>query len=175
VAVRLNRSRFVRRTRHWLPLVLAACVAGACSRGAAQGETASKPAPPVADAAAGTVPHGNHDPKYGGVVLMNGDLHFEVVLARDGGHQVYFSDAVRNELPASIASNVSVTVLRDGMTAETVTLQIDESGERWIGRGRAVDDPAHTTVRIACTAQAEPYWIDVPFTSVVTQTGHEQR
>jgi hypothetical protein len=140
-----------------------ACFAGACSRGATESEAQTIPARPVADAGAGTVPHGNHDPKYGGVVLMNGDLHFEVVLARDGGYQLHFSDAVRDELPASIASSVSVTVLRDGMTPETVTLQIDESGERWIGRGRPVDDPAQATARIAYTLQAEPYFIDVPF------------
>ena len=37
--------------------------------------------------------HGNHNPKYGGTVLMNGDMHFEVVLNRDGTYHVYFSDA----------------------------------------------------------------------------------
>ncbi len=109
------------------------------------------------------MPHGNHDPKYGGVVLMNGDLHFEVVLRPDGRHQVYFSDAIREELPASIASSVDVTVTRPGVAPETVTLHIDESGESWTGRGRPVDDPAQTTARIAYTVQATPYWIDVPF------------
>ena len=140
-----------------------ACFTIACSRGAAQGETAPKSTGGAAGSAAGTVPHGNHDPKYGGVVLMNGDLHFEVVLARDGRHQVYFSDALREELPASIASSVSVTVTRAGAAPQTVMLEIDESGESWVGRGRPVDDPARTTARIAYTAEGRPYWIDVPF------------
>jgi hypothetical protein len=121
------------------------------------------------------VPHGNHDPKYGGVVLMNGDLHFEVVLRRDGRHQVYFSDAIREELPASIASNVDVTVTRPRAAPETVPLHIDESGESWIGRGGPVDDPAQTTARIAFTVQATPYWIDVPFAPFVSQTDHGRR
>jgi hypothetical protein len=121
------------------------------------------------------VAHGNHDPKYGGVVLMNGDLHFEVVLRRDGRHQVYFSDAIREELPASIASSVDVTVIRAGMAPETVPLHIDESGESWTGRGRPVDDPAQTTARIAYTAQATPYWIDVPFMPASSRAGREQR
>jgi hypothetical protein len=97
------------------------------------------------------------------VVLMNGDLHFEVVLSRDGRYQVYFSDALREELPASIASHVSVTVTRAGAAPETVILQIDENGESWVGRGRPVDDPAQTTARVSYTADAGPYWIDVPF------------
>jgi hypothetical protein len=135
-----------------------------CNRGgAAEVEIPVRPVASSVDGGGGTVPHGNHDPKYGGVVLMNGDLHFEVVLRRDGRHQVYFSDAVRDELPASFASGVTVTVMRAGAPPETVPLQIDESGESWIGRGKAVDDPAHTTVRVAYTAQGAPYWIDVPF------------
>jgi hypothetical protein len=121
------------------------------------------------------VPHGNHDPKYGGVVLMNGDLHFEVVLRRDGRHQVYFSDAVREELPASIASSVSVTVARPSAAPETVTLRIDDSGESWIGRGVPVDDSAQTTARIAYTVQGMPYWIDVPFAAVSSQREGEKR
>jgi hypothetical protein len=152
-----------------------ACFTIACSRGAAQGETAPKSTGGAAGPAAGTVPHGNHDPKYGGVVLMNGDLHFEVVLQRDGRHQVYFSDALREELPASIASRVDVTVTRPGAAPEMVTLHIDESGESWTGRGRPVDDPAQTTARIAYTVQATPYWIDVPFMPASSRAGREQR
>jgi hypothetical protein len=114
---------------------------------------------------AGAVPHGNHDPKYGGVVLMNGDLHFEAVLRRDGRYQVYFSDATRAELPAAIASSVTVTVTRASGAPEAIDLHIDESGECWTGQGRAVDDPA-PSARIAYTAKSspeKPYWIDMPF------------
>ena len=145
-------------------LLLAAVCLSACGRGAGQREVAPNVSPaPANPGPSATVPHGNHDPEYGGVVLMNGDLHFEVVLGRDGTHRVYFSDAVREELPASIASQVGVTVMRAGATPETVVLQIDESGESWIGRGRPIEDPAHATARIAYTVQEKPYWIDVPF------------
>ena len=145
-------------------LYIAAVCLSACGRGAAQRDAPAPASPaPANPGASATVPHGNHDPKYGGVVLMNGDLHFEVVLRRDGRHQVYFSDAVREELPASIASRVSVTVTRAGAAPETVALQIDESGESWIGRGRPVEDPAHAAARITYTVQEKPYWIDVPF------------
>jgi hypothetical protein len=109
-----------------------------------------------------TVPHGDHNPHHGGIVLMNGDLHFEVVLGRDGRHRVYFTDAVRNELPAATASSVTVTVTRKGQPDETIVLQIDDSGESWIGRGRPADAPA-ASARIAYTASGTPYFIDVPF------------
>jgi len=135
----------------------------ACGRSAAQADTAPGASSPAAAPLPATAPHGNHDPKYGGVVLMNGDLHFEVVLGRDGTHRVYFSDAVREELPASVASAVTVTVTRAGAAPETVALQIDDSGESWVGRGRPVDDPTHASARIAYTVQNQPYWIDVPF------------
>ena len=124
---------------------------------------AAQPVPTVSPAAAGeTVPHGDHNPHHGGLVLMNGDLHFEVVLGRDGRYRVFFTDAVRKDLPAATASAVTVTVERKGQPAETIALQIDDSGESWVGRGRPVDDPA-ATARVAYTASGTPYFIDVPF------------
>jgi hypothetical protein len=110
------------------------------------------------------VPHGDHNPHHGGVVLMNGELHYEVVLDPTGrSHRLFFSDAVREDLPASLASSVALTVRRPGDADESIPLQIDASGESWSGSGRAVADPAKTTVRVAFTIKGEPYWIDVPF------------
>lgn len=140
-----------------------ACLAAACSDAPRDTPVlAAQPAAGAAVPAPATVPHGDHNPRYGGVVLMNGDLHFEVVLRRDGRHQVYFSDAVRTELPAAIASAVTVTVTRPGRAPESIPLTIDDSGESWIARGRPVDD-ATATARVAYTAYGKPYWIDVPF------------
>jgi hypothetical protein len=108
------------------------------------------------------VPHGNHDPKYGGVVLMNGGLHFEVVLNADGRYRVYFSDAARNELPASVASSVTIAVARAEGEPEHVALSIDAAGESWIGEGRPVES-ADAVARISYVFQGKPYWIDLPF------------
>jgi len=145
---------------------IAACawLAASCGRGAHDTPVlAAQPAATASTSPAGaTVPHGDHNPRYGGVVLMNGDLHFEVVLGRDGGHCVYFSDAMRNELPAATASGVTVTIRQERQPPDTVALHIDESGESWLGRGRRVDDPA-ATARVAYTAYGKPYFIDVPF------------
>jgi hypothetical protein len=141
-------------------LVVSASLAAACSRAReapvmAAGSAASTPP-------AGTVPHGDHNPRHGGLVFMDGDLHFEVVLGRSGAHRLYFSDAVREDLPAATASAVTVTVTRKAGPPEAVVLQIDDSGESWVGQGREVADP-QATARIAYTAHGKPYFIDVPF------------
>jgi hypothetical protein len=97
--------------------------------------------------------------------MMKGeDLHYEVVLDPTGrSHHVYFSDAVREDLPASIASAVVLTIRRPGADDERIALQIDDAGESWVGGGRAVAAPAATSARLAFTIREEPYWIDLPF------------
>ena len=97
--------------------------------------------------------------------MMKGDdLHYEVVLDPAGrGHSIYFTDAVREELPASVASNVELTIKRPGAADEHVALQIDEAGESWVGSGQPIVDPETTTVRVGFAVRNEPYWIDLPF------------
>jgi hypothetical protein len=157
---------------------LALVVAGSgCSRRPdsqpAPDAAAAAPAPPATGApqtpAGGTSGMGSmggmhsHIPKYGGTVLMNGDMHFEVLLHRNGQYRIYFSDVNQNDLPASMASDVSITVMRKAGPPEKVTLRIDDSGESWIGQGTPVPDP-DATARIAYTFRGmKPYWIDLPF------------
>src|SRR5262249_52009552 len=52
-----------------------------------QAALAAAPAP-----AGGFIPHGDHNPHHGGIVMMKGDdLHYEVVLDPTGkAHHVYF-------------------------------------------------------------------------------------
>ena len=97
--------------------------------------------------------------------MMKGDdLHYEVVLDPAGrGYGVYFTDAVREELPASVASTVELTIKRPAAADERVPLRIDDAGESWMGSGQPVNDPAKTTVRVAFSIRGEPYWIDLPF------------
>jgi hypothetical protein len=137
----------------------------ACSRepvAAPPPATAAPPAETTA-AAAGTPPHGDHNPHHGGIVLMKGELHYEVVLDPTGrAHHVYFTDAVREGLPASIASRVVLTIRRPS-PEEEVAMQIDDTGESWIGSGRPVAAPGTATARVAFWIGQDPYWIDIPF------------
>jgi hypothetical protein len=122
---------------------------------------------PASPQAGSTVPHGDHNPHHGGVVMMKGDdLHYEVVLDPSGrSHRLYFTDAVREELPASVASDVALTIKRDSESDETVAMQIDDAGESWVGHGRPVSKPDNTTGRLGFSIRREPYWIDLPFGS----------
>ena len=146
-------------------MVAAAALLAACGRSPASAPPAASV--PSAEAGApleGTATHGDHNPHHGGVVLMKGDLHYEVVLDATGrAHHVYFSDALREELPASIASDVVLTIRHPG--EERIAMQIDETGESWVGAGRPVEAPANATARLAFAIEHEPYFIDIPFTS----------
>jgi hypothetical protein len=147
-------------TNNRWPLALVLTLLAAC--GSKPVERAGTATP--ADATSGTVPHGDHNPHHGGVVMMKGDLHYEVVLDKTGrAYQVYFTDAVREDLPASIASAVSLTIKRAGQPDEPIAMAIDDAGESWVGRGREVRDPLEAQARVAFTIAREPYSIDIPF------------
>jgi hypothetical protein len=148
---------------------LLALAVGACG-----GE---RPAPPPAATAPAQAPndaahqalkgpHGDHTPRHNGVVLMFGDVHYEVVLARNGRHQVWFSDAVRNELPASVASSVTMTVARAGADVESLTLAIDDNGESWQASGKPLEgDGASVTVRYLL--QGEAHETEIPVVAAI--------
>ena len=149
-------------------LALAASVAAGC-RGRDGAPPASSPA--AANASSGAPndaahqalmgPHGDHTPHHGGLVLMNGDVHYEVVFARDGRHQIWFSDAVRNELPASVASTVVMAVARPDAPVETLALAIDDNGEAWLAHGRPLAGDG-VVVKVSFALQGEPHEIEIP-------------
>jgi hypothetical protein len=146
---------------------LIAALTIACGR-----DSDAPPAAPATDSAAQaprdaqhqglTGPHGDHSPKHGGMVLMNGDVHYEVVLASDGRHQVWFTDAMRNELPASIAAGVTMEVARPGAPAETLSLAIDDAGEAWVASGRPLGGEG-IMVKLRYSLQGEPHEIELPY------------
>jgi hypothetical protein len=115
--------------------------------------------------AGASIPHMDHAPRHGGLVLMRGDTHFEVVLSPAGNCQVYFSDATRTELPASFALEVDVGLAGINGGRQNVPFQIDPEGRMWSGRLNLIDDP-HAIVRVTYVARGEqPYWIDVPLSA----------
>lgn len=98
--------------------------------------------------------------------MMKGDLHYEVVVDPTGRqHRLYFSDAVREELPAATASNASLIVHRPQQADERITLAIDETGESWIGKGGAVAPGAGVSVTVSFTIHGEAYSIDLAVAS----------
>ena len=107
-----------------------------------------------------TTPHGDHSPHHGGLVMMNGDYHYEVVFDAKGKHHVWFSDAVREDLPASIASNMVMTITPKMGAVETLHLKIDDSGESWIADGNPL--ASGDMVKITYSLRGEPFEVEIP-------------
>jgi hypothetical protein len=138
-----------------------------CSREKDPPRTAINPADSGGAPVSGMA-HGNHNPKYGGVVLMNGDLHFEVVANADGHYALYFSDAARQELPASSVSGVTLGIKRPGFRVETVDMKINDTGESWIGASGSVDD-RNTDIYISYSFQGNRCTSSMPFFAAEAQ------
>ena len=107
-----------------------------------------------------TTPHGDHSAHHGGLVLMNGEVHYEVVFDQSGKHRVWFSDAVREDLPASIASNMVMVVTPKMGATETFALTIDDSGESWVADGHPL--AGGDMVKLSYQLRGEPYEIEIP-------------
>jgi hypothetical protein len=138
---------------------LSALIAG-CS---APAQPAAGPAPKPKDAqhAGITTPHGDHSAHHGGLVLMNGEVHYEVVLDRSGKHRIWFSDAVRDDRPASQAARVTMVIVRAGAPDEALSLTIDDSGESWVAAGQPLA-PGDVTVKVSYVLRGEPFEIEIP-------------
>jgi hypothetical protein len=151
-----------RQARKTTALLVLAVVAG-CSPGAPPPAAPAQSVAPKDEQHAGiTEPHGDHTPQHGGLVLMNGDVHYEVVLDPAGRHSVWFSDAIRTELPASIATNVRLVVSRPGAPPEALALEIDESGESWIAKGQPVAGDA-VMAKLTYDIRGVPHEVEIPF------------
>lgn len=91
---------------------------------------------------------------------MNGEVHYEVVFDKAGKHRVWFSDAVREDLPASVASAVTMIVTRPPASPEMLTLSIDENGESWTASGRPI--AAGDMVKLSYSLRGVPFEIEIP-------------
>ena len=143
-------------------LVIAIVTAACSAPDSGQAPEASPAKPPDAQHAGITTPHGDHSPHHGGMVLMQGELHYEVVLDPQGKHSVWFSDAVREELPASVASRVAMTVTRPNAADEMLALAIDDSGESWVASGQPIAGK-DVVVKLAFVARGESHEIEIPY------------
>lgn len=135
-------------------------LACACSSKPAEQPPAVAQKPKDAQHANITTPHGDHSPHHGGLVMMNGEVHYEVVFDQAGRHRIWFSDAVREDLPASIASDVVMVVTPKMGAAETFALKIDDSGESWVADGHPL--AGGDMVKVTYQLRGEPFEIEIP-------------
>jgi len=149
-------------THYLSALALTAGLLAGCSQPAPPAPVTGQVAPKDAQHQGITEPHGDHSAHHGGMVLMNGEVHYEVVLDPEGRYELWLSDAVRTELPASIASNVTVTVSRPNAEPETLRLAVDEAGESWVGTGKPVTGDS-VMVKVNYDLRGEPHEVEIPF------------
>lgn len=144
--------------RRVLPLILAL----GCGQNREKPDQPPPPpsARPDASAADLAAAHSDHSPRHGGVVLMDGDLHFEAVLGPDGTHAVHFTDAVRRPLPPTVASRVTITIDR-GEGTELETIALAPGADAWRGKGQPITGPAVARVAYDAPGKAKPYHIDI--------------
>jgi hypothetical protein len=149
-------------TSSTVAVALAIALFAACSNQPGAKATDAAKRPSDAQHSGITTPHGDHSPHHDGIVMMNGDMHYEVVFDKNGKHRVWFSDAVREDLPASTATNVVMVVTRPMGAAETLALTIDDSGESWVAAGAPLDESG-TMVTLRYAVRGEPFEIEIPF------------
>jgi len=115
----------------------------------------------------GDATHGDHNPKFGGLVLMYGILHFEIVARPEGAIQLHLSDGMRTPMPATTVSDVTVEVEREGGRYEGIPMAISEAGDYWQGNSDdTLDDREATTLHLAFVAFGEPYIYALPLAAV---------
>jgi hypothetical protein len=146
----------------WFSTAVLLLGALACTKPDEQRAPADTQRPADSQHAGITTPHGDHSPHHGGIVLMKGELHYEVVIDPAGRHSIWFSDAVRDDLPASVASKVEMIVTRPHASPESLVLAIDESGESWITTGKPVAGN-DVMVKVTFVARGEPFEIEIPY------------
>ena len=144
-------------------LLCLTAAAASCSTQPAPSPPPPAGAPPKDAQHAGvTEPHGDHSPHHAGLVLMNGDVHYEVVMHASGKYEVWFTDAVRTELPASVASRVRMQVTRPQSPPENIAMKIDEAGESWVGQGQPVTGEG-VMVKVTYDLKGAPSEVEMPF------------
>jgi hypothetical protein len=118
--------------------------------------------------------HGDHNPHHGGVVLMYGlDLHYEVVFTPSGKVELWLSNAAREDLPASVVSDVAVEIESAGKR-RNVDMAINPNGDGWVGQwvDQKVDQGAppkaeRTTLHLGFVFRGEPAIVSFPATSLM--------
>lgn len=95
---------------------------------------------------------------------MNGETHYEVVMRPEGRVELWLSDAIREDLPASLASRVEVTVTPGTGQPRRLPMALDDAGESWVGTGPPFPADPSTTVKVAYTLKGEPHEVEIPYT-----------
>ncbi len=93
------------------------------------------------------------------------DLHYEVVLTSAGNVELWLSNAARDDLPASVVSDVAAEIERGG-TRQDIDMAISDSGDAWVGKVSGVKAEG-TTLHLGFVYRGEPAALAFPATSLM--------
>jgi len=105
--------------------------------------------------------HEDHSSRHGGFVMMFLELHLELVLPKEGGVEIFYSDEMRRDIPASVIPDVTVAVQRSNGYEEKIEMSLSDQGDRWTGPSSPIIDPT-TIVRVEFFWQGDLITLDVP-------------
>ena len=110
-----------------------------------------------------TTPHGDHSPHHGGMVLMNGEMHYEVVFDRGGqAPRLVQRRGARRSAGVDRLERRDGGDAKNGAHAETLALKIDDSGESWVADGQPLAG-GDVMVKLTYSLRGEPFEIEIPF------------
>jgi hypothetical protein len=104
--------------------------------------------------------HGDHNAHHGGAVDMWGTLHYEVVTPPTGNVMVYFTDEMRNDLPASAVQRLRAEIVRPDRSIEPLAMAISANGDYWIARSKPVTS-AKSVIRLAFVHRGEQATVEI--------------
>lgn len=107
-----------------------------------------------------------HFAPHGGIITPYKDGHCETVLLPKGGVRIYLTDAAGHDLPATLASDVSLEIEGGDKKTDTVIMTVSASGDFWEGPYRRLTD-AKGIVHVAFVLNGDPVVIDLPVPKLV--------
>jgi len=93
------------------------------------------------------------------------DLHYEVVMTAAGKVELWLSNGARDDLPASVVSDVAAEIEHAGKR-QNIDMAINESGDAWVGKGPAVKADG-ATLHLGFVFRGEPAELSFPVTSLM--------
>jgi hypothetical protein len=91
---------------------------------------------------------------------MWGSLHYEVVLPPSGNMLVYFTDEMRNDLPAAAVSRLRAEIVRPDRSIEPLAMSISANGDYWLGRSKPVTG-VKSVIRLAFVHKGEQAMVEI--------------
>ena len=83
------------------------------------------------------------------------------MIPEEGGVEIFYSDDMRRDMPASVVSEVAVALYRPDGSEEPLEMNVSDQGDRWAGLCGPISDPK-TIVRVEFFWQGQPVTLEVP-------------